>query len=317
MAEIWDLYDENRMPTGETLVRGDDMPEGRYNLAVHVWIRDDQGRFLISRRHPDKPSCPLYWEATGGAVVAGEDTLTGAQREVAEELGLELPKEKFILLRRERRDWEPDFLDTYFVNWNGEISELTFQETEVVDAKWVTWEELCAIDEVEGKLVDKRKDHIDFFAHVRNVSVAIAPMTMEDYNEVYSLWERTPGMGVNDYDDSPEGIARFLERNPGCCFVAKDGKGVIGASLAGHDGRRGNLYHTAVAEEAQGKGIGRALVNACINALKKQGVGKVSIHVFADNDHGNRFWEKYGFVARPDISYQSCKLVEMKETHTK
>jgi len=142
-------------------------------------------------------------------------------------------------------------------------------------------------------------------------------MTMEDYDEIYALWVRTPGMGVNDHDDSPEGIARFLERNPGCCFVAKDGKGVIGTSLAGHDGRRGYLYHTAVAPEAQGKGIGLALVNASIEALRSQGISKVGIHVFSDNMSGNRFWEKYGFVVRDDVTYQSYKMIEMKETHTK
>jgi len=316
MAEIWELYDENRNATGEMLVRGTEMPAGRYNLAVKVWVRDDAGRFLISQRHPAKASFPLDWEATGGAVVAGEDTLTGAQRELAEELGLELPAEKFILLKRERRDWEPDFLDTYFVHWNGSIDELKFQEAEVVDAKWVTWEELCVLDQA-GKFRDTPDGYGTYFRHVPEVPVAICPMTMVDYDAVYDLWLHTPGMGVNDHDDSPEGIARFLERNPGCCFVAKDGKGVVGAGLAGHDGRRGFLYHTAVAPEAQGKGIGLALVNASIEALRSQGISKVGIHVFSDNMSGNRFWEKYGFVVRDDVTYQSYKMIEMKETHTK
>lgn len=317
MVEIWDLFDENRRPTGETMTRGGKAPEGRYYQATHVWIRDDQGRFLISQRHPNKPTYPLYWEATGGAVIAGEDPLTGAMREVEEELGLALPAARFVLLKSERREAQSDFLDTWLVHWNGEISELKLQESEVIDAKWVTWEELCALDEIEGRLAENREDYHRLFAGVPHAPVAICPMEMRDYDAIYGLWARIPGMGVNDHDDSPEGIARFLERNPGCCFVAKSGNGVIGASLAGHDGRRGHLYHTAVAPEVQGQGIGRALVEASVQALRKAGVGKIGIQVFADNESGNRFWEKYGFVARPDVTYHSYRMVEMKEIHTK
>lgn len=314
MAEIWNLYDAERNLTDETMVRGDAIPEGRYHLVVHVWIRDDYGRFLISQRHPDKPSYPLYWETTGGSVVAGEDSLTGAMREVEEELGVSLTPDDLVLLNVERREWAHDFKDTWMARWNGDISEVVLQDGETVDARWVTFEELCALDE-EGVFVDTLRDYRTLFAGVESVPVAICPMTMADYGEVYDLWLRTPGMGVNDHDDSPEGIARFLERNPGCSFVAKSVGGILGAGLAGHDGRRGFLYHTAVAQEAQGRGIGRALVEASVEALRRQGVGKVGLHVFGDNESGTRFWEKYGFDARRDVLYCSHKVASMKEKH--
>lgn len=67
----------------------------------------------------------------------------------------------------------------------------------------------------------------------------IRTMTIQDYEQVYALWLSTPGMGLNDKDDSPEGIARYLQRNPTTCFVAEENGVVIGALLSGHGGRRG------------------------------------------------------------------------------
>ena len=316
MAESWDLYDADRNLTGETMVRGDEVPEGRYHLVVHIWIRDDQGRFLISQRHPDKPAYPMYWETTGGSVVAGEDSLTGAMREVEEELGVRLDEKELVLLSSERRDWAHDFMDTWLARWNGNIDEVILQAGETVDARWVTFDELRALDEA-GQFVDTLRAYRSFFDGVPSAPVAVCPMTMADYDDVYDLWLNTPGMGVNDHDDSPEGIGRFLERNPGCCFVAKSVEGIVGTILAGHDGRRGYLYHAAVLPEMRGLGVGRALVDAAVGALKRQGVGKAGLHVFSSNEVGNRFWEKYGFDIRKDVNYCSYRVAEMNERHTK
>ncbi|MBQ3401344.1 MAG: GNAT family N-acetyltransferase, partial [Lachnospiraceae bacterium] len=65
----------------------------------------------------------------------------------------------------------------------------------------------------------------------------IRAMTVNDYEKVYDLWMSCRGMGLNDLDDSAEGIARFLQRNPGTCFVAAEGDAIAGAVLAGPDGR--------------------------------------------------------------------------------
>ena len=95
-------------------------------------------------------------------------------------------------------------------------------------------------------------------------------MTAADYGEVYALWTRTKGMGLRDGDDDREGVERFLARNPGCSFVAREDDGrLIGSILCGHDGRRGHIYHTAVAEEARGRGVGRLLVNCALEALHR------------------------------------------------
>ena len=80
MAELWDLYDITRKKTGAAVERGQTIPDGSYHLVVSVWIRNRHGEFLLSQRHPDKPY-PLYWECTGGSVLAGESSLEGAVRE--------------------------------------------------------------------------------------------------------------------------------------------------------------------------------------------------------------------------------------------
>ena len=74
-------------------------------------------------------------------------------------------------------------------------------------------------------------------------------MKASDYKDVYKLWINTPGMGLNTTDDSEEGIAKYLRRNPTTSFVALDGDKLVGVIMAGHDGRRGYIHHTAVLQK--------------------------------------------------------------------
>lgn len=141
-------------------------------------------------------------------------------------------------------------------------------------------------------------------------------MTKSDYNAVYALWLSCKGMGLNDLDDSEEGVARFLARNPSTCFVAEHGGGTVGAIMAGNDGRRGYIYHTAVAPEFRGNGVGRALVNAALDALKELGINKTALVVFERNADGNKFWERLGFSARGDLIYRNRALTEMTRIDT-
>lgn len=140
-------------------------------------------------------------------------------------------------------------------------------------------------------------------------------MKIEDYDSVYSLWLSCKGMGLNDLDDSREGIARFLERNPETCFVADD-SGIVGVIIAGNDGRRGYIYHTAVREDMRGQGIAAALVNAALDSLKKCGINKAALVVFDRNTLGNNFWEKMGFSQRTDLVYRNRALAEIKRLDT-
>ena len=84
--EVWDIYTKDRVKTGRTCLRGEPRGEGEYHLAVHVWIQNREGKFLISRRSENKKKFPHMYECVGGAVVAGEDSLEGALRESFEEV---------------------------------------------------------------------------------------------------------------------------------------------------------------------------------------------------------------------------------------
>ena len=58
-------------------------------------------------------------------------------------------------------------------------------------------------------------------------------MTIEDYEKVYQLWLSCIGMGLNNLDDSKDGIAIYLDRNPDTCFVAEKSDEIIGVIISG------------------------------------------------------------------------------------
>ena len=141
-------------------------------------------------------------------------------------------------------------------------------------------------------------------------------MTIEDYNDVYRLWCNTQGMGLNTADDSRAGIEAYLSRNPNTCFVSEVEQEIAGAILAGHDGRRGFIYHLSVSAEHRGKKIGSALVERAMAALEQEGIRKVALVVFDRNQAGNAFWERLGFTKREDLIYRNKSLVELTRIDT-
>ncbi len=133
-------------------------------------------------------------------------------------------------------------------------------------------------------------------------------MTIADYDKVYSLWTGTAGMGLRSLDDSPAGIEKFLRRNPSTCFVAEEEGTLAGVILCGHDGRRGYIYHAAVAPQFRRRGVGRLLVDAALTALKEEGILKAALVAFETNALGNAFWESMGFEKREDLVYRNKSL---------
>ena len=142
--EYWDLLDKDRNPLGVTHPRGRQypMPPRTYHTVVTVFTVDRMGQVLLTRRAPTKGMYPNYWEITGGSGVAGEDSLTAAQRELSEETGISVSKEVLILLGTLR---EPSaFMDCYLCRLDqaGEDVAVTLQEGETVDCKWVSFFDL-------------------------------------------------------------------------------------------------------------------------------------------------------------------------------
>ena len=136
------------------------------------------------------------------------------------------------------------------------------------------------------------------------------PVTIDDYDAIYSLWNAAEQSrrALNPVDDSREGIARYLKRNPDTCFAAvKDGK-LIGVILSGHDGRRGLIHHLCVHHGFRRMGIAGNLVSLAEEALKKEGIRKIFCLVFTDNEAANMFWEKQGYSRRTNLNYRNKSL---------
>ena len=135
-------------------------------------------------------------------------------------------------------------------------------------------------------------------------------MTIDDYQQAYDLWIEC-GNGLNNKDDSKEGIDKYLKRNPKTSFVAVCEQKVVGVILCGHDGRRGIIQHACVSPDHRREGIGQKLVDLALEALKEEGITKVLLVVFKKNEGGNAFWESQGFTLREDLNYRNKALTDL------
>jgi ribosomal protein S18 acetylase RimI-like enzyme len=127
----------------------------------------------------------------------------------------------------------------------------------------------------------------------------IREMTLADYDAAFKLWNETEHMSLNECD-SRDGIALYLRRNPGLCFVAYQGSLLIGTVLCGHDGRRGLLRHLTVTQAHRGSGIATALIEKALENLALEGIGQCNIFVMDANLQGLSFWKKMGWLKMAD-----------------
>ncbi len=126
------------------------------------------------------------------------------------------------------------------------------------------------------------------------MSIQISPLVPGDYADVRKFWESLPGVGLG-YCDTEPFFAAYLQRNPGMSLIARDGNQVVAAVMCGHDGRRGYLSHLAVAPRCARQGLGRRLVEVCLQKLWTAGITGCNIRVYRDNADGIAFWEHLGF----------------------
>ena len=148
--EYWDVYDGERRWTGRTRARGEELGEGEYQLVVIGWLRDREGRWLVTRRAATKSSFPLMWEVPGGCVQAGEESITAVMREILEETGVALrPEDGRLLISYKRGDepsWEnPGFLDVWVFQVDAPAVRL--QPRETCDYRWETREGILSLIE--------------------------------------------------------------------------------------------------------------------------------------------------------------------------
>ena len=157
--EIWDIYDENGDFTGKTMDRNSDevRKEGVYHLAVDVWIVNSDNKMLIQRRSPQKSFRPNVWAMTGGSVQHGERPIEALEREVREELQVELDTDNAKKIKRYKTDniW----LDVYFIRQNIDLGKVVLQEEEVSEVKYASFEEIEKLVQ-DNEFIDERWDFI-------------------------------------------------------------------------------------------------------------------------------------------------------------
>jgi len=140
--ELWDVYDANKNLTGRTHRRGDPLPEGDYHLVAISLLQNSKDEFLIARRSPLITS-PNIWAFPGGAVSAGEDSLTAVVREIKEETGLSvLPQNGKLLHTEKPHGIYRAFFDIWLFRQDFNIKDVILQDGENTDAKYASIEKI-------------------------------------------------------------------------------------------------------------------------------------------------------------------------------
>lgn len=146
--EIWDLYDKDRIKTGETMVRGSQFKENTYHLVVHVCIFNLEGKMLIQQRQPFKDGWPNMWDITvGGSALSGDTSQLAAEREVYEEIGYKLSLDG--IRPSLTINFDKGFDDIYLIQKDIDISKLKLQYEEVQSVKWASKEEILSMIDKE------------------------------------------------------------------------------------------------------------------------------------------------------------------------
>lgn len=137
-----DLYDADRNLTGETIFKGEPIPDGRYIVVVLVYIQNSKGQFLIQKRSLKKNG---KYASTGGHAKSGETGLQGMITEIKEEIGLDVKPEELKLIYTGREDKEQVFFDLFFLKKDIDIKNLTLQKEEVDSVEWLSIDEIDAL----------------------------------------------------------------------------------------------------------------------------------------------------------------------------
>lgn len=163
--EIFDLYDRDRLPTGDIMLRGQRPPTGRFHLVVHICIFNQNGQMLIQKRSQEKGFWAGMWDVSvGGAAQKGDSSWQAAQRELAEELGIEFD---FSEVRPAMTfNFEYGFDDVYLIHLNPELGKLHLQIDEVSEVRWADLETILAMIE-SGEFLPYYSNLIRLFFDLR------------------------------------------------------------------------------------------------------------------------------------------------------
>jgi len=129
-----------------------------------------------------------------------------------------------------------------------------------------------------------------------------------DYPAAYALWQ-TAGRGIHaGRSDTPEEIVKKLQRDPDLFLVAEAEGQLIGTVIGGYDGRRGMIYHLAVAQPYRRAGVANALMDAVEARLRSKGCLKAYLLLLHGNDSAASFYAQRGWQVMDNVSIYSKEL---------
>ena len=148
--EYWDMYDANKNRTGRLMKRNDwCLKDGEYHLSVLGVVARPDGRYLITKRVMTKAWAPGWWEVSGGAAQAGEESYDAVLREVREETGLDVSNAEggyvFTYHRENPGEGDNYFVDVYRFVLDFKEEDLKLQTEETDGYRLATAEEIKAL----------------------------------------------------------------------------------------------------------------------------------------------------------------------------
>ena len=160
MIEYFDILDEQGHKTGKTKARSEVHRDGDWHKAVHIWVVNDKDEILLQKRSPNKDSHPNMWDiSSAGHLTAGDNSLSGAIREIKEELGIDILPSQLTLIGTRKSTSRPsamfinnEFNDVYLLRLSLDINKIFIQEDEVSEVKYIP------IDKFRNMIKNKDKN---------------------------------------------------------------------------------------------------------------------------------------------------------------
>ncbi|SJZ95633.1 NUDIX hydrolase [Anaerorhabdus furcosa] len=163
--ELWDVYHSDRTKTNKTMIRGDEFENDSYHLVVHACIFNSKNEMLIQQRQPFKSGWSNMWDITvGGSAVSGESSQRAIERELFEEIGLEIDLQN--IRPHLTINFDQGFDDVYLIEKEVDTEKLKLQYEEVQRVKWSSIDEIYQkID--EGTFIPYYKSFIQLLFDIR------------------------------------------------------------------------------------------------------------------------------------------------------